>query len=592
MSTELIALAKDFWAERNYEMALQVLTKAYAEGDFEARALMGDIYADERYEGRDIYRALSCYIEAQRCGVDMEDKILELLNRDWRFEGELDKDHLLERLWGLFSKEPERYMELISLIVTSQIKGYERYVKKLIKACERYLKDHPGDVLSSQCLARLYDLFGTEKDRPRMVSLERFLLDQDPNPDSIDYFLRYVVQYDPSGEPDAGLWHYVDQLQESKPEAYWYYSGVQYFYADRFAEAFQSFEVGTTRFGGRSQVALGYCYMYGIGTPKDIQKGVELLTPLRYQYPIANMYLAHERMFREVSNEGFLEAWEMNQLLKNEYLLEGLLDCLWLSVAFCSRFPVGERVGEIVKPLLDMVLKEEHKDAFTVRGLLGLLKVFPACTQKEAEESLLQGVSQGSSFAGLVLATSTTISQSFMIDGFLAVALNKEVDPHFRAVCYLNCFLHSSILRRYNAKQQEHYLAQMVLLKPAYAPYVKGLRLVGYYLGKVYKPVTMRRRLKAYQAQYPECRLVPIVDALIQGRFKEALPDWVRNPEMKEDLVAAQVLIILCVGLNEDEDTVELIRGWIANLAPFTDFYRVAEACSGRLFPSSLMAME
>ena len=43
MSTELIAFAKDFWAERNYEMALQFLTKAYAEGDFEARALMGDI---------------------------------------------------------------------------------------------------------------------------------------------------------------------------------------------------------------------------------------------------------------------------------------------------------------------------------------------------------------------------------------------------------------------------------------------------------------------------------------------------------------------------------------------------------------------
>lgn len=591
MAMDLKVLARDLIGERQFEAALQVLAKAYAERDFEARALMGDIYANSRYAGHSVHQAMVCYIEAQQLGVNMEAKILDLLQRDLELPDKLTRDRLMERLWEAFSKEPERYMQVISLLVVSQMHGYEPYVQQLIDACEGYLAKHPKDLQSVHCLSFLYTSFGGKADMPRLAELHKVIVDTTPTPDMIDLYLRNGCVYDPNVEPDEGLWHYIDQLEQADPEAYWYFSGVHYFFANRFAEAFQSFEVGTTRFGGRSQVALGYCYMYGIGTTKDPQKAIDLLTPLRYQYPVANMYLAHERMFREMSVKAFVEALGLDQLMNNEYVFESMFDCLWLCIAYLSRFHGGKQVHAQVKRYLDVLLADDHEDAFAMQGLLVLLKVLPEYTEEDADRLFMKGYARDSVIAALALVVGSPYGKALLEEGFAKVGRNKEVDPHLRAICYLNAFLNALVLGKYDVDQAEFYLEQVAMLEPAFRPHIEGLRLIGYSVGRIHDNDVLIERNRSYQAQYPDCGLAAIVEALLQGQFAEVLSGFVKDPALEADLVSAQVLAVLSTWLTDDRESQNICYKWVDKLAPLTDCYWVAEAFSGRYFPRDLKRM-
>lgn len=592
MATDLKQLALDFIAERQYEMALQVLTKAYVDRDIEAMMLMGDIYADGRFEGQNVYRAMVCYIEAQQNGLDAKAKILDLLQRDLCLPDKLTMDHLMDQMWEAFSKEQTRYMEVFTLLVVSHLPGYEPYVQRLIEACEAYLSAHPNDLLSLRCLSFLYSTFGEKNTLSRLAALQKQIVDLDPSPSAIETYLRYSSIYNPNEEPSEELWSYIDRLEKTDPEAYWYFSGVHYFHANRFAEAFQAFEVGTTRFGGRSQVALGYCYMYGIGVAKDAQRAIELLTPLRYQYPIANMYLAHERLFRELCVESFIEALNLNQLMTTEYQFESMIECLWLCVAFLSQFDGGEEVRAKVRQCLELLTEEDDGDVYALAGLLARLKVLPEYTEEDADTLFFKGYMRGSAIGTLALTALTSMGGALVVEGFEQVGRNKEVDPHLRAVCYLNSFLHALVLDQYDVKQAERCLTQIALLEPAFVQHIEGLRLIGFFAGKVHDIDALIGWNMTYQAQYPHCKLPSIVEALLQGRFAESVGEFSQDPQLEGDLVSVHVLAFLTTKLTDDKAARKVFVHWLNKLSPLSDFQWLAEAFSGRLFPRDLRPLE
>ena len=592
METDLKLLAKDFVREGQYEAALQVLTKVYAEHDFEAMALMGDIYQDKRFEGRNTYRAMSCYLEASQNGVDVGERILDLLQRDLQPPVRLSMDHLVEQLWELFSKDPVQYMEIISMVVISHMQGFEAYSLRLIDAIENFLGAHPGDLQSMRCLSFLYATFGEEKDIARMEELLKMVVELDPSPDSIELYLSITSHYDPNKEPDDGLWRYIDQLEKTHPEAYWYHSGVHYFHQDRFEEAFKAFELGASRFGGRSEVALGYCYMYGIGVTQDTEKAIQLLMPLRYQYPVANMYLAHERMFREIRPEALTEALAFNQLLSNGYLPEGMIDSCWLCVAFLNRYDGGEEFKEVVRKVVDEISGYDKGEVYALIGLLAMMRLLPEYDEKDQMTLFFKGHSRGSAAGTLALTLFTSCGGALQVEGFEKVARNKEVAPRLRAICFLNCFLNSLVLDQYDEERAERYLKEMARLEPAFLPAVEGLRLIGYHVGKVHEADTLLERNAAYRAKYPDYGLPAVVEALLKGGFEEALGAFGKDPRLENDLVSTHVLAVLSHRLTEDARSQKLFLQWMNRLAPLADFYYLAEAFSGRLFPKGLNNLE
>ena len=132
----------------------------------------------------------------------------------------------------------------------------------------------------------------------------------------------------------------------------------------------------------------------------------------------------------------------------------------------------------------------------------------------------------------------------------------------------------------------------MARLEPAFLPAVEGLRLIGYHVGKVHEADTLLERNAAYRAKYPDYGLPAVVEALLKGGFEEALGAFGKDPRLENDLVSTHVLAVLSHRLTEDARSQKLFLQWMNRLAPLADFYYLAEAFSGRLFPKGLNNLE
>lgn len=344
MDANYLDLIKDLLRSGEVESALKALHQAVEKGDGEACAFLGSLYLEGHYVKQDVGRAKAYFQQGVRLGdKSCADNVNATAIRVGK-KGELIATK--QNVRDLFRLAKKGYAEPL-LMLCNALDRFPQFAKDHWLEIEGLFLNAIEQLPNRVELRMAYVYYAhsrvTERtDLIRIAEVLTPLLYKGPADAAclyLDLVFRNPKQLPEKWKLNAAL----KQARTSQPDIYYIASGYIHLLDCDGPAAFAVLSEGADKQIDMATIGLGYCYLHGIGTPKDLLKAKSLLLPLKDTHNCVPVYLARIEMLLDSEHPHLTQAMNYLDMAEDAdypYFYKEL--CSWLGWCKLRQVPLAD----------------------------------------------------------------------------------------------------------------------------------------------------------------------------------------------------------------------------------------------------------